>query len=67
MGTSEVQTRAQRYWRSWTRKGGIFLRSIGAARAAAGVGLMNLSYNLSRIGILIRTYRQQYYANQLAA
>ena len=35
--------------------GGIFLRSIGAARAAVGVGLMNLSYNLARIEILIRT------------
>lgn len=34
--------------------GGIFLRSIGAARAAVGVGLMNLSYNLKRIETLIR-------------
>jgi IS5 family transposase len=35
--------------------GGIFLRSIGAARAKVGVGLMNLTYNLARIEILIRT------------
>jgi len=35
--------------------GGIFLRSIGAARAKLGVGLMNLTYNLARIEILIRT------------
>mgnify|MGYP001605191213 CR=1 FL=1 len=35
--------------------GGIFLRSIGAARAKVGVGLMNLAYNLARIEILIRT------------
>ncbi len=34
--------------------GGIFLRSIGAARAKVGVGLMNLSYNLARIEVLIR-------------
>ena len=34
--------------------GGIFLRSIGAARAAVGVGLMNLAYNLTRIEVLIR-------------
>jgi len=34
--------------------GGIFLRSIGAARAAAGIGLMNLAYNLKRIEVLIR-------------
>jgi IS5 family transposase len=35
--------------------GGIFLRSIGAARAKVGVGLMNLTYNLARIEVLIRT------------
>jgi IS5 family transposase len=34
--------------------GGIFLRSIGAARARVGVGLMNLTYNLKRIETLIR-------------
>lgn len=34
--------------------GGIFLRSIGAARAKVGVGLMNLTYNLKRIEMLIR-------------
>ena len=35
--------------------GGIFLRSIGVARATVGVGLMNLAYNLARIEMLIRT------------
>ena len=34
--------------------GGIFLRSIGAARAKVGVSLMNLTYNLKRIETLIR-------------
>jgi hypothetical protein len=34
--------------------GGIFLRSIGIARAQVGVGLMNLAYNLKRIEVLIR-------------
>jgi hypothetical protein len=34
--------------------GGIFLSTIGAARARVGVGLMNLVYNLSRIEVLIR-------------
>jgi IS5 family transposase len=34
--------------------GGIFVRSIGAARAKVGVGLMNLTYNLKRIESLIR-------------
>ena len=34
--------------------GGIFLNTIGAARAAAGVGLMNLTCNLPRIEVLIR-------------
>jgi hypothetical protein len=34
--------------------GGIFVRSIGIARAKVGVTLMNLSYNLSRIEVLIR-------------
>jgi IS5 family transposase len=34
--------------------GGIFLRSIGLARARVGVGLMNLTYNLARIETLIR-------------
>lgn len=34
--------------------GGIFLRSIGLARARVGTGLMNLVYNLKRIETLIR-------------
>lgn len=34
--------------------GGIFVRSIGIARAKVGVALMNLTYNLSRIEVLIR-------------
>lgn len=35
--------------------GGMFLRSIGLARAKVGVALMNLAYNLQRIEVLIRT------------
>jgi hypothetical protein len=34
--------------------GGIFVRTIGIARAKVGVTLMNLTYNLSRIEVLIR-------------
>jgi hypothetical protein len=34
--------------------GGIFIRSIGIARAKVNVTLMNLTYNLSRIELLIR-------------
>ena len=34
--------------------GGIFVRTIGIARAKVGVTLMNLAYNLSRIEVLIR-------------
>lgn len=34
--------------------GGSFMRSIRAARAKVGVGLMNLSYNLARVETLIR-------------
>lgn len=34
--------------------GGIFVRSIGIARAKVGVALMSLTYNLSRIEVLIR-------------
>ena len=34
--------------------GGIFVRTIGIARASVGVTLMNLTYNLSRIEVLIR-------------
>ena len=34
--------------------GGVFVRTIGIARAKVGVTLMNLTYNLSRIEALIR-------------
>ena len=34
--------------------GGIFLRSIGIARAIVGIGLMNLAYNIKRIETLVR-------------
>lgn len=37
-----------------TSMGGIFVRTIGLARAKVGVTLMNLAYNLSRIEVLIR-------------
>ena len=34
--------------------GGIFMRTIGITRAKVAVTLMNLTYNLSRIELLIR-------------
>jgi hypothetical protein len=34
--------------------GGLFLRSIGKARAKVGVGLMDLTGNLTRIEMLTR-------------
>lgn len=34
--------------------GGVFLRTIGSARAKVGICLMNLAYNLSRVEVLIR-------------
>lgn len=37
-----------------TSLGGMLIRSIGAARAKLNIGLMNLTYNLSRVEILIR-------------
>ncbi|CAH1206991.1 hypothetical protein NTGBS_680008 [Candidatus Nitrotoga sp. BS] len=35
-------------------KSGIFVRSIGIARAKVGLKLMNLANNLSRVEVLIR-------------
>jgi len=35
--------------------GGMFLRSLGLARAKVGVALMNLAYNLRRVEWLIRS------------
>lgn len=37
-----------------TALGGMLIRSIGAARAKLSIGLMNLTYNISRIETLIR-------------
>lgn len=37
-----------------TSLGGMLIRSIGAARAKLNIGLMNLTYNISRVEILIR-------------
>lgn len=52
---SRVRARVEHVFGYQTNSmGGIFLRSIGAARAAVGVGLMNLTYNLARIELLIR-------------
>jgi IS5 family transposase len=52
---SRVRARVEHVFGYQTNSmGGIFLRSIGAARAAVGVGLMNLTYNLARIEVLIR-------------
>lgn len=52
---SRVRARVEHVFGYQTNSmGGIFLRSIGVARAAVGVGLMNLTYNLARIEVLIR-------------
>jgi len=52
---SRVRARVEHVFGAMTNEmGGIFLRSIGAARAKVGVGLMNLTYNLKRIETLIR-------------
>ncbi len=37
-----------------TSLGGMLIRSIGAARAKLNIGLLNLTYNISLIEILIR-------------
>jgi transposase, IS5 family len=37
-----------------TSLGGMLMRSMGAARAKLNIGLLNLTYNISRIEILIR-------------
>lgn len=52
---SKVRARVEHVFGAMENEmGGIFLRSIGAARAAVGVGLMNLAYNLKRVETLIR-------------
>ena len=52
---SKVRARVEHVFGAMENEmGGIFLRSIGIARAKVGVGLMNLAYNLKRIEVLIR-------------
>lgn len=52
---SQVRARVEHVFGAMENEmGGLFLRSIGIARAAAGIGLMNLAYNLKRIETLIR-------------
>lgn len=52
---SKVRSRVEHVFGAMHNEmGGIFLRSIGLARAKVGVGLMNLAYNLKRIEVLIR-------------
>lgn len=54
-GKSRVRARVEHVFGHMENSmGGIFLKSIGAARAKVGVGLMNLTYNLARIEVLIR-------------
>jgi transposase, IS5 family len=40
-----------------TSMGGMLIRSIGMARAHVAIGLMNLTYNLTRIECLIRNQK----------
>lgn len=52
---SAIRSRVEHVFASMENDmGGIFLRSIGLARAKVGVSLMNLAYNLKRIEVLIR-------------
>lgn len=52
---SETRARVEHVFGAMENEmGGIFLRSIGIARAKVGVGLMNLAYNIKRIETLIR-------------
>lgn len=52
---SKIRVRVEHVFAAMENEmGGIFLRSIGIARAAVGVGLMNLAYNIKRIEPLIR-------------
>ena len=37
-----------------TRAGRVFVRTIGLARATVKIGLMNLAYNMARLGFLMR-------------
>lgn len=54
-GKSRVRARVEHVFGAMENDmGGIFLRSIGHARAQVGVCLMNLAYNLKRIEVLIR-------------
>ena len=52
---SRVRARVEHvFGRMENSMGGIFIRTIGIARAKVGVTLMNLTYNLCRIEVLIR-------------
>jgi IS5 family transposase len=52
---SSVRSRVEHIFATMENEcGGIFLRCIGLARAKVGAGLMNLTYNLKRIEVLIR-------------
>ena len=43
-----TRSRRTRIWGSGKRMGGIFVRTIGMARAAVKIGMMNLVYNMRR-------------------
>jgi transposase, IS5 family len=54
-GKSKVRARVEHVFGTMENEmGRIFLRTIGIARAQAGVVLMNLAYNLKRVEALIR-------------
>ena len=53
---SRVRARVEHvFWQMENGMGGMFLRSVGLARAKVGVALMNLAYNLRRVEWLIRS------------
>ena len=51
---SSVRARVEHVFAAQEHMGGLFLRSIGMARAELHIGLMNLTYNLKRLEQIIR-------------
>lgn len=55
---SRTRSRVEHVFGTMTHEmGGICIRTIGAARARVQIGLMNLTYNIKRVALLIRQRR----------
>jgi len=50
---SKIRARIEHVFGAMTHYGGIFIRTIGLARARTQVGLLNLTYNLSRYAYIM--------------